>query len=78
VPSSSTSLFEDLVPAMSVVWVTEQVHAAALSARLAAVGRRVSLADWVSFEVMRREGCRAAFAFDPDFKAQGFSTLPAV
>jgi predicted nucleic acid-binding protein len=30
----------------------------------------------VSFEVMRREGLDAAFAFDADFAAAGFQTIP--
>jgi predicted nucleic acid-binding protein len=32
--------------------------------------------DWVSFEVMRREGIGSAFAFDAAFDAQGFRTIP--
>jgi len=35
-------------------------------------GRRVSLTDALSFEVMRRERIAAAFAFDDDFAAAGF------
>jgi predicted nucleic acid-binding protein len=34
------------------------------------------LVDWVSFEVMRRERIESAFAFDADFDAQGFRTIP--
>jgi predicted nucleic acid-binding protein len=43
---------------------------------LAAARRKVSLVDWVSFEVMRRTGIDVAFAFDDDFRAQGFRTVP--
>jgi predicted nucleic acid-binding protein len=32
--------------------------------------------DRVSFELMRHRGIKLAFAFDRDFQAAGFSTLP--
>jgi predicted nucleic acid-binding protein len=38
--------------------------------------RRVSLVDWVSFELMRRLRLEAAFAFDRNFAGQGFATVP--
>lgn len=39
------------------------------------VGRRaLSLADCVSFEVMRRTGLRSAFAFDPHFREFGYES----
>ena len=34
-----------------------------------------SLTDAVSFEVMRREGLRAAFAYDDHFRTAGFELL---
>jgi predicted nucleic acid-binding protein len=37
--------------------------------------QRFSLADAVSFEVMRREGIRKAFAFDRDFVTAGYELL---
>lgn len=37
--------------------------------------QRFSLTDAVSFEVMRREKLRSAFAFDRDFETAGFSLL---
>lgn len=70
------ALLEDLVPVLEVAWVDEELHRAGTSAFLAAVRRRVSLVDWVSFEVMRRRGLEQAFAFDEDFAAQGFRTVP--
>ena len=45
-----------------------------MTALLAAVRRRVSLVDWVSFELMRRSGLQAAF--DHHFTTQGLQTLP--
>ncbi|MGH2728349.1 MAG: type II toxin-antitoxin system VapC family toxin [Actinomycetota bacterium] len=73
---AARALAEDLVPLVEIEWVGPDVHAAAMSAYLAALRRRVSLVDWVSFELMRRRGVRKAFAFDRDFAAQGFETLP--
>lgn len=70
------ALVEDVVPGLEVRWVDEDVHRAAVSAMLAGIRRRVSLVDWVSFEMMRRARVRTAFAFDRDFAAQGFDTVP--
>ena len=52
------------------------MHRAATSAFLAAGRRSQSLVDWVSFELMRRRGIDTAFAFDRDFVAEGFQTIP--
>lgn len=67
---------EKLVPALDLVWVSPEVHRAAVAALLAGGGRGVSLVDWTSFEVMKERGLRRAFAFDRDFAAQGFETVP--
>jgi predicted nucleic acid-binding protein len=67
---------DDLLPLVDVEWVDQAPHAEAREAMLAGGQRGVSLVDWTSFLVMRRRGIRTAFAFDDDFAAQGFSTLP--
>lgn len=64
------------VPVLTVELVDLELHAAAVTGLLAAGRRDVSLVDWVSFELMRREGIETAFAFDRDFGAQGFETVP--
>ena len=69
-------LWDDLLPAVAVEYVDEEVHRAALGALLASRRRAVSLVDRVSFEVMRRRGIEQAFAFDADFAEQGFATVP--
>ena len=58
------------------VFVDEDLHRAAVTALLAGVRRRVSLVDWVSFELMRRRRIERAFAFDRDFERQGFEAVP--
>lgn len=75
-PVATRLLLEDVVPVLEVVWVDADLHGAAVGAFLAALRRRTSLVDWVSFEAMRRLGIRRAFAFDRDFEAQGFGTIP--
>lgn len=69
-------LANDLEPALDIIGVDEATHAAARVALLTARSRRVSLVDRVSFELMRRRGIRAAFAFDEDFAAAGLDTVP--
>lgn len=67
---------QDIVPILRVIWVTEDIHAAAVGAQLVASRRSLSLVDCVSFEVMRRTGVRAAFAFDRHFAASGYEVRP--
>ena len=69
---------DDLLPLVEIEWVDPGLHAAAREAMLGAGQRGVSLVDWTSFLVMRRRGIRTAFAFDDDFAAQGFQTLPGM
>ena len=66
---------EDIVPLLNVLWIDERAHRSAVSALLAASRRSLSLVDCVSFEVMRAAGIRTSFAYDSDFKAQGFDCL---
>ncbi len=75
-PVLARTFLEDLLPAIAILWVDQEIHRAAVSAFLAAVRRRASLVDWVSFEIMRREGIDRAFTFDRDFAAQGFTLVP--
>lgn len=65
----------DIVPVLRLVWVTRDIHEAAVAAHLAAAHRAVSLVDCASFEIMRRTGLRQAFAFDPHFREFGYETL---
>jgi predicted nucleic acid-binding protein len=75
-PAALRDLLDSVIPLLTTLWIERDVHSAAVGAHLAAARRRVSLVDWVSFEVMRREGIERALAFDRDFAAQGFETVP--
>ena len=66
----------DMVPILHIVWVTPEVHEAAVGAHLLAARRALSLVDCVTFEVMRRAGLRSAFAFDTHFSGSGCELLP--
>ncbi len=69
------ALHEDILPVVSVHWVLEQDHAAAVSALLTANRRRLSLVDCCSFQIMRRLGVRQALAFDRHFAEHGFELV---
>jgi predicted nucleic acid-binding protein len=70
------ALVDDVLPAVDVQWVDEELHQAATAALLAAGRRGVSLVDWASFELMRRRGVTRAFTFDTHFAAHGFHPVP--
>jgi len=67
-------LAHEILPAIAHVWVDEPTHRAALAAFLTRP-TGPSLVDHASFLVMRQLGLTAAFAFDRDFQAEGFTTL---
>lgn len=70
-------LVDELTLPISTVFVDRTVHEAAASGVLGAQLRQLSLVDMVSFEVMRRAGIRAAFAFDDHFARFGFGIQPS-
>jgi predicted nucleic acid-binding protein len=67
---------EDIVPLINIEWVTPEIHRAGVAAFLSASKRGPSLADCVSFEIMRASGIKTAFAFDRHFGGQGFALIP--
>lgn len=68
-------LHDRLVPLLDMEWIDPATHEAAMTALLSAGRRGISLVDWTSFLVMRRQGLEVAFAFDDDFERQGFRVL---
>ena len=65
-----------LLPVIDVAWVEQEDHRNALAGVVAAGRRDLSLVDFASFVVMRRDGLRTAFTFDPHFAEQGFDAVP--
>ena len=70
------TLVDVLMLPITTLLVERAVHDAAVSAVLTARLRQLSVVDTVSFEVMRRAGVRAAFAFDDHFARFGFEVRP--
>lgn len=70
------AFLEHVLPVCEIRFVHPELHARATSAYLAALGRRPSFVDRVSFELMRGEGVERAFAFDRDFVREGFEAVP--
>lgn len=70
------ALHEEVVPALTVVWVDESLRAVGMEALLAAGRRHLSLVDCVSFAVMRQIGIDRAFTLDRHFADQGFGVAP--
>ncbi len=69
-------LLEDVVPLLTVVWMTPTLHARAVAAHLDDLRRRTSLVDHASFTVMRDRGLQRALAIDEHFSAAGFFVAP--
>lgn len=67
-------LHERLLPVAEMVWLREAHYRRGIGALFAAGRRRISLTDWISFDVMRERRIRQAFTFDRDFADQGFRT----
>jgi hypothetical protein len=63
-------LTDALFPVVRTLWVDEAVHVSALAVHRSEGS--ASFVDQVSFMVMRQHGLEMAFAFGPDFQAQGF------
>ena len=75
---TATKVFqEDIVPVLRIEWIDKAVHYAAMRIMLAAMSKKLSLVDCVSFETMRLLGVTTAFTLDKHFKEQGFICLPA-
>src|SRR4029077_21203940 len=69
-------LMQELAPVLTTVWIDEATHSAGVAALLAAVPPKVSLIDFVRFEVMREHGIARVFTFDDDFRVAGFEPAP--
>jgi uncharacterized protein len=71
------TLHQEVVPVLSILWIDASLHALASDRLLAAFNRQISLVDWISFGAMQRLRIKMAFAFDHDFRTQGFEIVPS-
>lgn len=62
---------EELLPTVTVEWVSPQLHASAYQALLAANRKGLSLVDCASFAMMRAQAAHHALAFDRHFRGTG-------
>ncbi|MFQ5703050.1 MAG: type II toxin-antitoxin system VapC family toxin [Gemmatimonadales bacterium] len=64
-------------PTHQIIFVTQELETVAIDRWLRPFGDHpLSLADAVSFELMRSERIKTAFALDTHFRVAGFETLP--
>ncbi len=66
---------DDVVPLLTVDWITDQRHKAAVDAVLTASRKKLSIVDCTSFQTMRERAIRTVFCFDEHFKHQGFELM---
>ena len=79
-PHRAMRLLEGVTRAgrIDIVPVDAALRGAAIEFLRSRPGRPYSLADAVSFVVMRDRGATWAFTLDADFRAEGFSLIPAI
>lgn len=70
-------LLDDVLPALDLLPVDVEVHAAALREYRASLPSATSFVDRVSLAVMAREGITTALALDPDLARPGLALLPS-
>ncbi|MES2209367.1 MAG: PIN domain-containing protein [Chloroflexota bacterium] len=75
-PAVAADLIDRVIPALGVMAVDADLHAAAVADFRDTVESSVSLVDRTSFAFMHREGIDRAIALDADFRTAGFETLP--
>ena len=69
------SFRRDFAPLIEVVWVHSTLHEAALDLLIERKRRLLSLVDATSFVTMRQRALTEAFAFDPHFEEEGFTSI---
>ena len=66
----------ELVPAVHVAYVDNEIHGQGMLGLLAAGKPKLSLVDCINFELMRHLGLTRVFTFDSHFRQQGFEAVP--
>ncbi len=72
---SPLELFAAALRVVEVVWVDEFIHRRAEVILFERRKRGISIVDAASFAVMTSRGITTAFAFDDDFRHEGFELL---
>jgi len=67
---------DNVVPLLTIDWVSAERHRRGVEAVLAAQRRKLSIVDCISFQTMRERGVAEAFCFDSHFRERGFSAIP--
>lgn len=75
-PAVTAEIIDRIIPALDVVPVDADLHAAAITAFRDGIESSVSVVDRTSFAYMRRASIERAIALDVDFRTAGFTTLP--
>jgi len=73
---SAIYLQSEIVPFLTVDWIDEEQHDAAINHVISANRRQLSLVDCSAFETMHRLGIETVFTFDKHFRDQGFKVIP--
>ena len=68
-------LFAAAVRTVDVVWIDEALHRQAEATFFARRKRGITIVDAAGFVVMTSRGVDTAFAFDDDFRREGFAVL---
>ncbi len=68
-------LLDEILPVVETTWIDRDTHVSVVSAYRRA-SARASFVDHTSFEFMRLQELRTAFAFDVDFRTAGFELVP--
>ncbi len=65
----------DIAPMLHVIWISRDVHEAAMAACMVAERKSLSLVDCVSLEILRRTGLKTVFSIHREFEQQGFVSV---
>lgn len=71
------ALIDDVLPALELVPVDSDLHAAALASYRDSLPTGTSFVDHVSLAVMARDSIETAFVLDSDFAAAGITIIPS-
>jgi len=71
-PAAVRGFQEDILPLITLEFVSPEMHRSGIAALLSASRRSLSLVDYISFELMRSSGIKSVFAFNKHFREQGF------